>query len=90
MHWLHLILTILFFPWIIIWIFCAVSNSQHNAKEDRKVWQQQAAQQSAPTPVPPPAPFNNSDLTPRPQDRRDLVHPDSYTKNIDGNNNYKG
>lgn len=30
MHILHLILTILFPPWLIVWIFCAISNNQKN------------------------------------------------------------
>jgi len=34
-HILHLILTLLFWPWLLVWICCAMLNSQHNAKVDR-------------------------------------------------------
>lgn len=29
-HVLHLILTIAFFPWALIWIICTLSNNAHN------------------------------------------------------------
>lgn len=29
-HIFHLIMTILFFPWLIVWIFCTISNNQKN------------------------------------------------------------
>lgn len=34
-HILHLILTLLFWPWLLVWICCAMLNNQHNAKVDR-------------------------------------------------------
>lgn len=32
-HLLHFILTIIFWPWIIVWVGCAASNSSYNAKQ---------------------------------------------------------
>lgn len=34
-HILHLIITLIFFPWVLVWICCAMINSQHNARVDR-------------------------------------------------------
>lgn len=34
-HIFHFILTILFFPWAIVWVLCALRNHQHNAVVDR-------------------------------------------------------
>lgn len=34
-HILHLIITLLFWPWLLVWICCAMLNNQHNAKVDR-------------------------------------------------------
>jgi len=31
-HFVHFIITILFFPWVIIWIICAVSASNKHKK----------------------------------------------------------
>lgn len=36
-HVIHLILTIIFFPWLIVWVACAVSASNSRKRmEDRK------------------------------------------------------
>lgn len=32
MHFLHFILTVLFVPWCLVWIWCATSNSRYNAQ----------------------------------------------------------
>ena len=34
-HWGHLIITLLFFPWFLIWMACAASDASHNKKVDR-------------------------------------------------------
>ena len=31
-HLLHLIMTIIFIPWVLVWIWCATSNSRYNAQ----------------------------------------------------------
>lgn len=36
-HVVHFILTIIFFPWAIIWIACWASNSNYNAKQKLKI-----------------------------------------------------
>lgn len=37
-HLLHLIITIFFWPWLLIWMFCTLSNNSHNrAMEHREV-----------------------------------------------------
>jgi hypothetical protein len=30
-HFAHAIMTILFFPWVLVWVVCAVNNSNYNA-----------------------------------------------------------
>ena len=36
-HLIHLIITILFFPWVIVWLLCAISASGSRRKrEDRR------------------------------------------------------
>lgn len=34
----HLILSILFFPWVIAWIMFYISNRNHNDEIDRMMW----------------------------------------------------
>jgi len=36
-HILHFILTILFVPWVVVWIGCGVMNSLHNQEIDIKI-----------------------------------------------------
>lgn len=37
-HILHLILTIIFLPWLLIWVFCTLTNNSHNrAMEHREM-----------------------------------------------------
>jgi len=40
-HFVHFVLTILFFPWIIVWVLCASMNSRHNQKELYKLQKEQ-------------------------------------------------
>lgn len=35
-HILHLILTIIFLPWVLIWVFCTLSNNSHNRAMDHQ------------------------------------------------------
>jgi hypothetical protein len=37
-HFGHLILTILFFPWLLAWIMFHISNRNHNDEVDRLMW----------------------------------------------------
>lgn len=30
-HFAHAIMSILFFPWVIVWVVCAINNSNYNA-----------------------------------------------------------
>ncbi len=41
-HFLHLILTLLFFVWGFVWLYCYLSNSQHNRMLERMERKQQA------------------------------------------------
>lgn len=34
-HFLHFILTLLFFPWVVVWVWRVLSNSQHNKMVER-------------------------------------------------------
>lgn len=38
-HIVHLIISVLFFPWIVIWIMQGVSNSVHNKQIDNEIEQ---------------------------------------------------
>ena len=42
-HCFHLIMTIIFFPWIFIWVICAVSAGNSNKKMDREMQARQTA-----------------------------------------------
>jgi hypothetical protein len=37
-HFIHLVITIIFFPWLVVWILCAISanNSKRKRNERRK------------------------------------------------------
>jgi hypothetical protein len=36
-HFIHLIITIIFFPWLIVWILCAISaGNSRKRKEDKR------------------------------------------------------
>ncbi len=36
-HFVHLVITIIFFPWFIVWILCAVSaGNSRKRKEDKR------------------------------------------------------
>lgn len=45
-HWGHLIITLLFFPWFLIWMACAASDASHNKKVDRWKEDQQRKSQN--------------------------------------------
>lgn len=34
-HFLHFILTLLFLPWVVVWVWRVLSNSQHNKMIER-------------------------------------------------------
>jgi Cu/Ag efflux pump CusA len=40
-HVLHAILSIIFFPWLIVWLWCASSNSKTNKWIDREAQKEQ-------------------------------------------------
>lgn len=42
-HVCHLIMTIIFFPWIIVWVGCAVSSGNSRKKKDRELMERQTA-----------------------------------------------
>ena len=36
-HFVHLVITIIFFPWLIVWILCAISaGNSRKRKEDKR------------------------------------------------------
>lgn len=36
-HFIHLVITIIFFPWLIVWILCAISaGNSRKKKEDKR------------------------------------------------------
>jgi hypothetical protein len=37
MHILHIVLSILFFPWLLIWLWRASSNAKHNKAIDKTI-----------------------------------------------------
>lgn len=39
-HCIHLILTLIFFPWALVWICCAVSASNRKRKEEMDLLRQ--------------------------------------------------
>lgn len=65
-HLLHFILSVLFFPWIIIWMIRYTCNTNYNQSLDKELWLLKVKLPDTTEP-----------------------HPDSYTTNIDGNNDYK-
>lgn len=42
-HICHLIMTIIFFPWIIVWVGCAVSAGNSKKRQDREMQARQTA-----------------------------------------------
>lgn len=42
-HCFHLVLTLIFFPWVLVWICCAVSAGNKKRKEDRRLQERQTA-----------------------------------------------
>lgn len=39
-HCVHLVLTLIFFPWVLVWICCAVSASNRKRKEEMDLLRQ--------------------------------------------------
>lgn len=39
-HCIHLILTLIFFPWVLVWICCAVSAANKKRKEEMDLLRQ--------------------------------------------------
>lgn len=42
-HLFHAILTILFFPWALVWLVCAISSGNKTKKKDRELMERQTA-----------------------------------------------
>lgn len=42
-HCVHLILTLIFFPWLVVWVCCAVSAGNSKKLEDRRLQERQTA-----------------------------------------------
>lgn len=40
-HLFHAILTILFFPWALVWLVCAISSGNSRKKKDRELLERQ-------------------------------------------------
>lgn len=35
-HFVHLVITIIFWPWLIVWVLCAISASNSKRKRDER------------------------------------------------------
>lgn len=42
-HALHLIMTVIFTPWIVVWVCCAVSAGNQRKRQDRRMQERQTA-----------------------------------------------
>jgi len=42
-HLFHAILTILFFPWALVWLVCAIASGNKNKNKDRELMERQTA-----------------------------------------------
>lgn len=42
-HLIHAILTLIFFPWALVWLCCAVSAGNKKRKEDHRLQERQTA-----------------------------------------------
>jgi len=42
-HLFHAILTILFFPWALVWLVCAIACGNNTKKKDRELMERQTA-----------------------------------------------